>query len=301
MKTLNKLVKVGAVSPRIRLCDVAYNVDECIAEAKRANELGARVLVFPELTFSGVTCFDLYLHSVLVNRIEKGVADFIEATKDLDMISFVGAPVMVDSACYNSVVAIYRGEILGIAPKAYVSPEQSRYFDVPTGEVLDVTYAGRDTVLDPDTVITAPFDEDLKIGVTYGEGANLVVNLMASEATLDSEKLRIRTVRAMSGAEGKAYIYCTLDGNGAQRYEIEISKINRDSTEGKSFTVKVTDPSLIEKTGGIVQGMSGSPIIQNGKLVGAVTHVLINDPTTGYGIFIENMLAAVKLPMAKAS
>ena len=207
MKTLNKLVKVGAVSPRIRLCDVAYNVNECITEAKRANELGARVLVFPELTFSGVTCFDLYLHSVLVNRIEKGVADFIEATKDLDMISFVGAPVMVDSACYNSVVAIYRGEILGIAPKAYVSPEQSRYFDVPTGEVLDVTYAGRDTVLDPDTVITAPFDEDLKIGVTYGEGANLVVNLMASEATLDSEKLRIRTVRAMSGAEGKAYIY----------------------------------------------------------------------------------------------
>ena len=79
MKTVNKIVKVGAVSPRIRLCDVAYNVDECIAEAKRANEMGARVLVFPELTFSGVTCFDLYLHSVLVNRIEKGVADFIEA------------------------------------------------------------------------------------------------------------------------------------------------------------------------------------------------------------------------------
>ena len=92
--------------------------------------------------------------------------------------------------------------------------------------------------------------------------------------------------------EGKAYIYCTLDDSGPQKYEIEISRINRGSTEGKSFTVKVADPKLIEKTGGIVQGMSGSPIIQNGRLAGAVTHVLINDPTTGYGIFIENMLNA---------
>ena len=66
--------------------------------------------------------------------------------------------------------------------------------------------------------------------------------------------------------------------------------IDRTATGSKCFTLTVTDPALIEKTGGIVQGMSGSPVIQNGKLVGAVTHVLINDPTAGYGIFIENML-----------
>ena len=91
---------------------------------------------------------------------------------------------------------------------------------------------------------------------------------------------------------GKAQIICTLDEGGAQTYDIEISEIRLSSTSNKCFNVKVTDPRLIEKTGGIVQGMSGSPIIQNGKLVGAVTHVLINDPTTGYGIFIENMLNA---------
>ncbi len=90
--------------------------------------------------------------------------------------------------------------------------------------------------------------------------------------------------------EGKAYIYSMLDCERPIRYEIEISQIRRDSTDNKSFTVKVTDRDLIAKTGGIIQGMSGSPILQNGKLVGAVTHVLINDPTTGYGIFIENML-----------
>ncbi|MBP3369643.1 MAG: SpoIVB peptidase [Clostridia bacterium] len=101
--------------------------------------------------------------------------------------------------------------------------------------------------------------------------------------------------------EGKAYIYCTLDGSSPQKYEIEISGINRSAEAGKCFTVKVSDSKLIEKTGGIVQGMSGSPIIQNGKLIGAVTHVMINDPTTGYGIFIENMLNAAQMPMAKAS
>ncbi len=91
-------------------------------------------------------------------------------------------------------------------------------------------------------------------------------------------------------SEGSAYIYTMLDSDCPQRYEIEISEIRRDSTDNKSFTIKVTDKALIAKTGGIIQGMSGSPIIQNGKLVGAVTHVLINDPTCGYGIFIENML-----------
>lgn len=100
---------------------------------------------------------------------------------------------------------------------------------------------------------------------------------------------------------GKAYIYCALDSTVNERYEIEISDIHRDATSNKCFTVKVTDPRLLEKTGGIIQGMSGSPIIQNGKIIGAVTHVLINDPTMGYGIFIENMLNAAQMPMAKAS
>ena len=91
--------------------------------------------------------------------------------------------------------------------------------------------------------------------------------------------------------EGDAYIYCTLDSGGLPcRYSIRISDIDRSAKGNKCFTVKVTDKALIEKTGGIVRGMSGSPIIQNGKLVGAVTHVLVNDPTSGYGIFIENML-----------
>lgn len=91
--------------------------------------------------------------------------------------------------------------------------------------------------------------------------------------------------------EGEATLICTLGDNVRREYTVEISNINRGATGNKCFTVKITDSRLIAATGGIVQGMSGSPIIQNGKLVGAVTHVLVNDPTTGYGIFIENMLA----------
>jgi stage IV sporulation protein B len=82
---------------------------------------------------------------------------------------------------------------------------------------------------------------------------------------------------------------------------VRIENIRRGEKGNKCFNVKITDEVLLEKTGGIVQGMSGSPIVQNGKLIGAVTHVLINDPTVGYGIFIENMLNAAQMPLAKAS
>ncbi len=92
---------------------------------------------------------------------------------------------------------------------------------------------------------------------------------------------------------GDAVIRSTVSGDKVQEYSVKILKIYPgDRQNGRNLLLKVTDPQLLGTTGGIVQGMSGSPIIQNGKLVGAVTHVLVNDPTTGYGIFIENMLEA---------
>lgn len=90
--------------------------------------------------------------------------------------------------------------------------------------------------------------------------------------------------------EGKASIFCTLDDNEIKEYSIEIEKVLLTSSGNKNMIIKITDEKLLEKTGGIIQGMSGSPIVQNGKLVGAVTHVFLNDPTKGYGVFIENMI-----------
>lgn len=91
---------------------------------------------------------------------------------------------------------------------------------------------------------------------------------------------------------GEAEIISNVSGTQRSRYKVEILKIQPQDSEGRSFLLRVTDPDLLTRTGGIVQGMSGSPIIQNGQLIGAVTHVLVNDPTSGYGIFIENMLEA---------
>jgi stage IV sporulation protein B len=91
--------------------------------------------------------------------------------------------------------------------------------------------------------------------------------------------------------EGPAKILTTIEGNKVEEFDIEIQKVMRQkSSESKSMIVKVTDKKLIERTGGIVQGMSGSPIIQDGKLIGSITHVLVNDPTRGFGISIEWML-----------
>lgn len=89
---------------------------------------------------------------------------------------------------------------------------------------------------------------------------------------------------------GEATILCMLEDGTPKQYQIEIVAVDyKDSTKTKNMTIQVTDPELISLTGGIVQGMSGSPILQNGKLVGAVTHVFVNDPQKGYGIFAENM------------
>ena len=113
--------------------------------------------------------------------------------------------------------------------------------------------------------------------------------------TLENEDLinRKQTIKVAYKDEikqGKAQIYCTLDNNAVEAFDIEIRNVLVNSSSNKNMVIEVTDKRLLEKTGGIVQGMSGSPIVQDGKLVGAVTHVFLNDPTKGYGVFIENMI-----------
>lgn len=107
----------------------------------------------------------------------------------------------------------------------------------------------------------------------------------------DSELVEIMPAEEVK--EGPVLIAATIDDKGAKMFEAEIERISRkDGQDTRSLIVHITDPELLEKTGGIVQGMSGSPILQNGKLVGALTHVFVEDPSRGYGIFIENMMDA---------
>ena len=91
--------------------------------------------------------------------------------------------------------------------------------------------------------------------------------------------------------KGDAYILTTIEGTEVQKFKIEITKVRRQkSADSKGLEFRVTDKELLETCGGIVQGMSGSPIIQNNRIVGAVTHVFVNDPERGYGIFAEWMV-----------
>lgn len=110
------------------------------------------------------------------------------------------------------------------------------------------------------------------------------------ELNQDSDKV-MEVMARDEVKEGKASILCTLDDNKQEEYEIEIEKVYTSTNRSnKNMIIKVTDQRLLEKTGGIIQGMSGSPIIQNGKFVGAITNVLVNNPEEGYAVFGDIML-----------
>ncbi len=108
--------------------------------------------------------------------------------------------------------------------------------------------------------------------------------------TLFSDQTPVRVAKKEEIKEGPATIRCAVEGK-VREYDVEITGIDFTTPEvNKGIILKVTDKELLKVTGGIVQGMSGSPILQEGKIIGAVTHVFVNNPAKGYGIFIENML-----------
>ena len=136
------------------------------------------------------------------------------------------------------------------------------------------------------------FDLEQDMGQLYANTRAGIFGTLGDESILGSAQPMEIADRSQVKT-GKALIRSNIKGEQVEEYEVEILHIYPAAQgELRNLMIKVTDPELLEQTGGIVQGMSGSPIIQDGKLVGAVTHVLVNDPTRGYGIFIENMLDA---------
>ena len=134
-----------------------------------------------------------------------------------------------------------------------------------------------------------------KVGSLLGNSSYGVWGVYSELPALSCEPMSVAPKDEVQ--DGDATILCTLADNITREYTVRLSAVNPASEGAKCFTVTVTDPRLLSETGGIVQGMSGSPVLQNGTLVGAVTHVLVNDPTTGYGIFLENMLA--RMPVVR--
>lgn len=171
-------------------------------------------------------------------------------------------------------------------------PQTKKPIDIESGEVNGVVLGGinRGEVGKPGElsgVLNKRHLGDINVNGECG-----VFGRLDELSTYSSAPIPVGTRDSVKA--GAAEIISTVKNGKKATYKIEITEIDSSSTGSKSFKIKVTDPTLIALTGGIVRGMSGSPIIQNGKLVGAVTHVMVADPTEGYGIFIENMLNAAQ-------
>lgn len=165
--------------------------------------------------------------------------------------------------------------------------DTNKNYDIRKGtlEIVDIKGSKKGTRNSPGELIGVMTDYEigtLKVNTPmgiYGDLTNEGVVLEKYMYALPKNKVKL----------GKAYIMSTVNDKGVGKYEIEITKII-DNNDNKDFIICITDKKLLEETGGIIRGMSGSVIIQNEKIVGAVTHVLLNDQTKGYGISVENML-----------
>ena len=134
------------------------------------------------------------------------------------------------------------------------------------------------------------FQSDVPLG-TVNENTESGIFGTLTDSSLYSSLESVPVAAADEIKVGEAEILANVEGDKVQSYSVQVVKIYpQDDEYGRGMMLRVTDQALLEKTGGIVQGMSGSPVLQNGKIIGAVTHVMVNDPTCGYAIGIERML-----------
>lgn len=245
----------------------------------------------------------------LVSLIEKSEGRPLEIgfSRDGEEMSVMLSPVKSDSDGIYRAGLWVRDSLAGIGTITFVIPETREFAGLGHG------------MCDGDTGVIMPVRQGSVFRVHLGEikksGSGEPGEL---RGRLDSEKIGEVTKNSPSGVYGSlgdlrqerralvcdkdevktggVTVICTIDENGPKEYDAVIEKICDADGKTKNFIIKITDSALLSKTGGIVQGMSGSPILQNGKLIGAVTHVLIDDPTKGYGIFAENMLENMAMP-----
>ncbi len=174
-----------------------------------------------------------------------------------------------------------------------VEPSSQAIFDVSQGRaqrcvVLGVKKADRGT---PGEIRAILPNTKSEVGAVDKNCESGVYGSLDLDAWNTGDRQKVELGGRLVAKPGKAWIYSCIDGKNIRPYEIEVIKTNfQGSGKQKNLVFKVTDEILIKTTGGIVQGMSGSPIVQNGKLIGAITHVFVNDPTKGFGIYIDNMI-----------
>ena len=231
-----------------------------------------------------------------------GTATSLRVRRSGDSVSLTVEPEADDRGVY-CIGAWIRDSMAGIGTMTYYDPESGTFGALGHG-ITDVDTAmlmpfSNGAIL-PSAVkavrkgepgaageLRGDFDLTRDLGELYANTRCGIFGTLDDPAAISGEAIPVGTPKA-----GAAVIRSNVRGDAVEEFTVEIVSVPSFAADGRDMVLRVTDPALIALTGGIVQGMSGSPIIQDGKLVGAVTHVLVNDPCKGYGISIENMLEA---------
>ena len=229
----------------------------------------------------------------------------LQVIRHQETIKLEMTPVETEDGSYKLGIWV-RDNIQGIGTLTYVEPNGTfgalghGISDADTGERLEISdgdlYRADILSIRKGTAGTPGelrgvinYREENRIGTICGNSQYGIRGQMEPGKYTESMK-KIPTGLKQEIQTGKAEIRCDI-GDGIQEYQCEILEIDSNARDtNKCFVLRITDDDLLSRTGGIVQGMSGSPVLQNGKLIGAITHVFVNDPTKGYGIFIENMM-----------
>lgn len=229
----------------------------------------------------------------------------LQVIRHQETIKLEMTPVETEDGSYKLGIWV-RDNIQGIGTLTYVEPNGTfgalghGISDTDTGERLEISdgdlYRADILSIRKGTAGTPGelrgvinYREENRIGTICGNSQYGIRGQMEPGKYAESMK-KIPTGLKQEIQTGKAEIRCDI-GDGIREYQCEILEIDSNARDtNKCFVLRITDDDLLSRTGGIVQGMSGSPVLQNGKLIGAITHVFVNDPTKGYGIFIENMM-----------
>ena len=236
-------VKVAAVTPEVRVADVAFNVKACVAAARKAAEKdGAAVIVLPELALTGYTCEDLFWQDALVRAADAGLADFAAATADLDALLLVGVPVRANAKLYNCAAVVSRGMVLGVVPKTHIPTYnefyEGRHFVPGPADPVTVSVGGEKDVLFgtnllfsclelPELVVAAEICEDLWVAappsIAHAQaGATLICNLSASNAVVGKADYRRDLVCGQSARLVCGYVYASA-GTGESTQDLVFS------------------------------------------------------------------------------
>jgi len=229
--------------------------------------------------------------------------------RDEKQINLTLTPVFADNDSTWRAGVWVRDSSAGIGTMTYWDPQSGQFgglghaiCDVDTGELMplsngqivgvEITNLERGVSGDPGE-LQGSFVNDAVLGeLLENTETGIYGQVAGGDADYLGHQSPIPAAAANEVKVGPAAILTTLSGSSPQQYTIEIEKVNGTSGSTRNMVLHITDRRLLTAAGGILQGMSGSPILQEGKLIGAVTHVFVNDPTRGYGIFIENMLQA---------